>query len=131
MLYVLVHGCDPGRVSDSSRLALSQTLSINAFLPSFSGMYVLCAIVLFFLAFRLFCFCYFFVFMLSLELFCGYYSDMFVSSRPRAIQFNFYLLSNFQPMGLNLAILPVITKDLPSALRFTLYCGMVASSRPM
>ena len=29
MLYVWVHGCDPGRVSDGSRLALYQTLSIE------------------------------------------------------------------------------------------------------
>ena len=33
MLRVRVHGCDPGRVSDSSRLALCQTLSIEG--PSF------------------------------------------------------------------------------------------------
>ena len=29
MLYVWVHGCDPGRVSDGSRLALYETLSIE------------------------------------------------------------------------------------------------------
>ena len=29
MLYVWVHGCDPGRVSDGLRLALYQTLSIE------------------------------------------------------------------------------------------------------
>ena len=29
MLGVWVHGCDPGRVSDGSRLALCQTLSIE------------------------------------------------------------------------------------------------------
>ena len=29
MLCVWVHGCDPGRVSDGSRLALDQTLSIE------------------------------------------------------------------------------------------------------
>ena len=29
MLYVWVHGCDPGRVSEGSRLALNQTLSIE------------------------------------------------------------------------------------------------------
>ena len=29
MLRVWVHGCDPGRVSDGSRLALCQTLSIE------------------------------------------------------------------------------------------------------
>ena len=33
MLRVWVHGCDPGRVSDGSRLALCQTLSIEC--PSF------------------------------------------------------------------------------------------------
>ena len=30
MLRVWVHGCDPGRVSDGSRLALCQTLSIES-----------------------------------------------------------------------------------------------------
>ena len=29
MLYVWVHGCDPGRVSDGSRLAIYQTISIE------------------------------------------------------------------------------------------------------
>ena len=29
MLRVWVHGCDPGRISDGSRLALCQTLSIE------------------------------------------------------------------------------------------------------
>ena len=33
MLYVWVHGCDPGRVSEGSRLALNQTLSIEC--PSY------------------------------------------------------------------------------------------------
>ena len=63
------HGCDPGRVSDSLRLALYQTFSISsALLLSFSGMHVLCVTVPFFLSFLsyiLFCF----VFMLSLELY--------------------------------------------------------------
>ena len=59
MLYVWVHGCDPGRVSDGSRLALYQTLSIEC--PSsifFWHLYFV--IVHFFLSF-LFCFCCVFV----------------------------------------------------------------------
>ena len=56
MLCVWVHGCDPGRVSDGSRLALYQTLSISsAPLLSFSHM---CFVLLFlsFVGFLLFCF---------------------------------------------------------------------------
>ena len=77
MLRVWVHGCDPGRVSDGSRLALYQTLSIEC--PS-----------IFFLA-CVFCYCSFLfvifvlfrcVFLLSLEL-CRCSSDLFLSSRPR------------------------------------------------
>ena len=58
MLCVWVHGCDPGRVSDDSRLALHQTLSIEC--PSSVFLwhdYVLCVNVPFFL----FCFCFVFV----------------------------------------------------------------------
>ena len=75
MLCVWVHDCGPGKVSDGSRLALCQTLSVEC--PSF--MHVLCVIVPFFLSF-LFLFC--FVFVLSLEL-CRYSSDIFLSNRPR------------------------------------------------
>ena len=48
MLCVWVHGCYPGRVSDGSRLALYQTLSIEC--RSIFFWRVLCAIVPFFLS---------------------------------------------------------------------------------
>ena len=54
MLCVWVHDCDPGRVSDGSRLALYQTLSIEC-LSSIFFWRVLCVTVPFFLPF-LFCF---------------------------------------------------------------------------
>ena len=65
MLRVWVHGCDPGRVSDDSRLVLYQTISIECPFPIFFW-HVLRVIVPFFLS----CFVFFFVFffMLSLEL---------------------------------------------------------------
>ena len=57
MPYVWVHGCDPGRVSDGSRLALYQNLSIERPFCIFFW-HVLCVIVPFFLSFLfLFCFC--------------------------------------------------------------------------
>ena len=56
MLCVWVHGCDPGRLSDGSRLALYQTLSIGS--PSMIFFWhVLCVTVSFFLSF-LSCFCF-------------------------------------------------------------------------
>ena len=56
MLCVWVHGCDPERVSDGSRLALNQTLSIECPSPIFFW-HVLCFIVPLFLSFFvLFCF---------------------------------------------------------------------------
>ena len=58
MLCVWVHGCDPGRVSDGSRLALYQTLSIE-WPPSVFFWHVYFVIVPFFLSF-LFCFLLFF-----------------------------------------------------------------------
>ena len=61
MLCVGVHGCDPGRVSDGSRLALHQALSMEYLSSIFFWHHnVLCVIVSFFLSF--------FVFMLTLEL---------------------------------------------------------------
>ena len=72
MLRVWVRGCDPRRVSDGSRLALYQTLSIECpssiffwhvyfvFVPFFSSVFIL----------------------LSLEP-CRCSSDLFLSSRPR------------------------------------------------
>ena len=61
MLHVWVHGCDPGRVSDGSRLALYQTLSIEC-PSSIFFWHVLCVIIVpSFLSF-LFCFVMFFVF---------------------------------------------------------------------
>ena len=60
MLCVWVHGCDPGRLSDGSRLTLYQTLSIKCRSPIFfSGMcFVLLSLFVFF--FVLFLFCLFF-----------------------------------------------------------------------
>ena len=56
MLCVWVHGCDPGRVSDDSQLALYQTLSIECPSPIFFW-HVPCVIVPFFLSFlSYFCF---------------------------------------------------------------------------
>ena len=72
MLCVWVHGCDPGRESDGSRLALYQTLSIECPTPIFFW-HVLCVIVPFFLSFLSF---FVFVLMLVLELYkCS--SDIF------------------------------------------------------
>ena len=75
MLCVWVDGCNPGRVSDGSRQALHQTLSIE-FPSSIFFWRVLCVIVPLFLSF-LFCF----VSMLSLE-HCRCSSNIFLSSRP-------------------------------------------------
>ena len=60
MLRVWVHGCDPGRVSDGSRLALCQTLSIE-YLPSIFFWHV-CFVILvpFSLSFLFFLFVFFF-----------------------------------------------------------------------
>ena len=67
MLCVWVHGCDPGKVSDGSRLTFITKLSpSSALLLSFSGMRI------FFLCFSL----------LSLEL-CRCSSDLVLSSRQR------------------------------------------------
>ena len=83
MLRVWLHGCDPGRVSDGSRLALYQTLSIKCLSCIFFWR-VYFVIVPFFLSF-LFRFVVFLL--LSLEL-CrclkkNLTSDLFLSSRPR------------------------------------------------
>ena len=76
MLCVWVHGCDPGRLSDGSRLALCQTPSVECPSPIFISGMCLCycsfLFVLFLSSFVLFCF----VFMLSLEL-CRCSSDLF------------------------------------------------------
>ena len=56
MLCAWVHGCDPGRVSDGSRLELNQNLSTDTECPSSTFFWhVICVIVPFFLSF-LFCF---------------------------------------------------------------------------
>ena len=68
MLRVWVHGCDPGRVSDGSRLALYQTLSIECPSSIFFWHVVYFVIVPFFLSFFVF-------FSLSLEL-CICSSDL-------------------------------------------------------
>ena len=58
MLRVWVHGCDPGRVSDGSRLALYAKLSLsNALRLSFSGM---CILLFLFLSLCRFCLFVFF-----------------------------------------------------------------------
>ena len=78
MLCVWIHDCDPGRVSDGSRLALYQTLPIEYPFSIFSDM---CFVL--FIYFCRFCFVSNFISMLSLEL-CRCSSDLFLSSRPRA-----------------------------------------------
>ena len=79
MLRVRVHGCDPGRVSDGSRLALYQTLSIECPSPIFVWHVYLVILVPFFLSFS---FCFVVFFLLSLEL-CKCSSDFFLPSRLR------------------------------------------------
>ena len=64
MLRVWVHGCDPGRVSDGSRLALHQILSIKC-PSSIFFWHVYFVIVPFFLSFLFVSLCFF---LLSLEL---------------------------------------------------------------
>ena len=78
MLCVWVHGCDPGRVSDSSRLSLYQTHSIECSSSIF--FWHVNFVIVPFLSF-LFCFVVFVL--LSLELFCRRFSDLSLSSRPR------------------------------------------------
>ena len=63
---VWVHDCDPERVSDGSRLALYQTLSIECPFLSFSGMCICFCSCLFVVFLKLgfvefFCFCWSFV----------------------------------------------------------------------
>ena len=70
MKCVWVHGCDPGREPDGSRLALYQTLSIEYPSIFFWHDNVLCVIVPFF-------------FLLSLELFVHVHLFFFLSNRPR------------------------------------------------
>ena len=79
MLRVWVHGCDPGRVSDGSRLALCQTLFIEC-PSSIVFWYVYFAILVPFSLSFLFVSVFL---LLSLEL--GRFSsdDLFLSSRPR------------------------------------------------
>ena len=82
MLRVWVHGCDPGRVSDGSRLALCQSLSIERPSSIFFWHVYFVIIVPFSL---LLSFLFLFVcvlLLLSLEL-CRCSSDLFLSSRPR------------------------------------------------
>ena len=77
MLRVWVHGCDSGRVSDGSRLALCQTLSIEC--PPFIFFWHVYFAIL--VPFSLSFFVSVFL-LLSLELGrCS--SDLFLSSRPR------------------------------------------------
>ena len=72
-----VHGCEPGRVLDGSRLALCQTLSIECPPSIFFWPVYFVIPVPFSLSFLCVCFL-----LLSLELGrCS--SDLFLSSRPR------------------------------------------------
>ena len=83
MLRVWVHGCDPGRVSDSSRLALCQTLSVECPSSIFSWHVYFVILVPFPLSFLFVCLYQVYIFiLLSLELGrCSF--DIFLSSRPR------------------------------------------------
>ena len=56
MLCVWVYDCDPGRVSDGSRLALYQALSIECSSTIFFGMMCFVLLFLSFLDFVSFCF---------------------------------------------------------------------------
>ena len=76
MLHVWVHGCDPGRVSDGSRLALCQTLSTES--PSSIFFWHVCYFAIF-VPFS----CRFYVFILLLLELGRCSSDLFLSSRPR------------------------------------------------
>ena len=67
MLHVWVHGCDPGRVSDGSRLALCQILSIECLSSIFFWHVYFVIIVPFSLSFLFLFVCVFIL--LSLELF--------------------------------------------------------------
>ena len=60
MLCVWVHGRDPGRVSDGSRLALYQTLSIERPFCIFFWDVLCVTVPFFFVIFVLFCFLFFF-----------------------------------------------------------------------
>ena len=73
-----VHGYEPGRVSDGSRLALCQTLSIECPSSIFSGMCIL--LFLFLSLCRFLCVCVFILLSLKLGR-CSF--DLFLSSRPR------------------------------------------------
>ena len=78
MLRVWVHGCDPGRVSDGSRLVLCQTLSIEC--PSSIFFWHVYFVILVPFSLSLLFVCVFLL--ISLELGrCS--SDLFLSSRPR------------------------------------------------
>ena len=77
MLCIWVQGCDPGRVSDGSRLALYHTLAIECPSSTFFWYCVFCYRS-FFLSF-LFYFC---GVLLSLKLRRGSF-DLFLFSRPR------------------------------------------------
>ena len=80
MLRVWVHGCNPGRVSDGSRLALCQTLSIECPSSIFFWHVYFAILVPFSLSFLFVC-----VFLLlSLELGRCSSDDLFMSSRPRS-----------------------------------------------
>ena len=79
MLRVWVHACDPERVSDGSRLALFQALSIECPSSIFFWHVYFVILVPFSLSFLFVCVSL----LLSLEL-CRCSLDLFLSSRPRA-----------------------------------------------
>ena len=75
-----VHGCEPGRVSDGSRLALCQTISIEC--PSFIFFWHVYFVIPVSFSLSFFVCLFVFFILLSLELGrCS--SDLFLSSRPR------------------------------------------------
>ena len=73
MLRVWVHGCEPGRVSDGSRLALCQTLSIE------------CPSSIFFWH------VYFVILVLSLCRFCLCFSFALINSRLRELRIDYLI----------------------------------------
>ena len=80
MLRVWVHGCDPGRVSDGSRLALCQILSIECLSSIFFWHVYFVILVPFSLSVLFLFVCVFLLLLLEL---CRCSSDLFLSSRPR------------------------------------------------
>ena len=109
MLCVWAHGCDPGRLSDGSRMALYQTLSIDALLLFFFLVHM-CFVLLFlsfchFLFLFLFCFVLFlfcFCFVFVLFCFCIYIYFCFVLFCFCFVLFSFFSCSRWNFVGVPL-----------------------------